>query len=116
MKHIHADRSILQNHYAEHAGKDFFGELIEYMSSDPVIPMVWEGLNVIAESRKMIGATDPMEASPGTIRGDWSTSTRQNLIHASNSFESSKREIHLWFPESEVVSMSKENCETMKST
>lgn len=97
-----AGRDLLEQHYAEHAGKPFFEPLVEFMSSGPVVAVVAEGERVIAAFRSLAGATDPVAAAPGTIRGDlgrdWGTSVQQNLVHGSDSPESAEREIGIWFP------------------
>lgn len=94
-KVITASRDLMENHYDNKRTESYFDELISYMTSAPVLAMIWEGYNVIIESRTLIGANQPI---PGTIRGDFSTAINRNLIHASDSFENAKREIELWFP------------------
>lgn len=96
LRMMHASKSLLESHYAEHKDRPFFSGLIERMSSGPIVMMVLEGSNVVPIVRKMIGVTNPAEALPGTIRGDFCTETEGNLIHASDSVESAKREINLW--------------------
>jgi nucleoside-diphosphate kinase len=87
-------------HYAEHAGKPFFGELIDFITSGPVFAMVWQGDHIITLSRMMMGKTNPMDAAPGTIRGDFAIHTGNNVIHGSDSTESAEREIaHFFKPE-----------------
>ena len=97
-----ATRDLLERHYAEHNGKPFFNGLVEFMSSGPVVAAVVEGHDVIAAFRALAGATDPVKAAPGSIRGDlgraWGTSIQQNVVHGSDSPESAKHEIGLWFP------------------
>ena len=97
-----ADDALLQAHYAEHEGKPFFGPLVEFMKSGPVLAVVAEGHRVIEGFRSLAGATDPTTAAPGTIRGDlgreWGLKVTQNLVHGSDSPESAEREIALWFP------------------
>jgi nucleoside-diphosphate kinase len=97
-----ADESLLGRHYAEHEGKPFFGPLVEFMLSGPVVAAVVEGERVIEGFRSLAGATDPTVAAPGTIRGDlgrdWGTAVVQNLVHGSDSPESAAQEIALWFP------------------
>lgn len=88
---------LAKNHYGEHAERPFFGELVEFITSGPVFAMVWEGENVIALSRLMMGATNPAEATPGTVRGDFATSVGENIIHGSDSEEAAVREIGLFF-------------------
>ena len=94
---------LLDQHYAEHQGKPFFQPLVDFMSSGPVIAVVAEGERVIEGFRTLAGATDPTAALPGTIRGDlgrdWGLAVQQNLVHGSDSGESARREIGLWFPE-----------------
>lgn len=88
---------IAEAHYAEHKDKPFFGELVEFLTSGPVVAMQWEGENVVAVSRLMIGKTNPLDAQPGTIRGDLASTMSQNVIHGSDSVESAERELSLWF-------------------
>lgn len=99
-----AERELLERHYAEHAGKPFYEPLVGFMSSGPVVAAVVEGERVVAGFRSLAGATDPVVAAPGTIRGDlgrdWGTSVQQNIVHGSDSPESAEREIGIWFPES----------------
>lgn len=90
---------LLEKHYEEHKGKPFFNSLIEYMSSGPVFAMVLEGENAVKLVRMINGATKVEDALPGTIRGDFASSTTCNVVHGSDSVESAKREIALWFPE-----------------
>jgi nucleoside-diphosphate kinase len=98
-----ADRDLLRRHYAEHAGKPFFDPLVSFMSSGPVVAAVVEGERSITAFRSLAGATDPVVAAPGTIRGDlgrdWGTSVQQNIVHGSDSPHSADREIGIWFPE-----------------
>jgi nucleoside-diphosphate kinase len=92
------DRPTLEQHYAEHVGRPFYEPLMEFMSSGPVVALVVEGERVIEGVRTLAGPTDPIVAAPGTIRGDFGTIVRENLIHASDSEESSQREIKIFFP------------------
>ena len=96
-----ATEDLLAQHYAEHQGKPFYGPLVEFMMSGPVVAGVVEGERVIEGFRSLAGATNPTEAAPGTIRGDlgrdWGTAVVQNLVHGSDSAESAEREIKLWF-------------------
>lgn len=92
------DREILQQHYGEHIGKPFYEPLVEFMSSGPVVAMVVEGERVVEGLRALAGPTDPIAAAPGSIRGDFGTIVRENLVHASDSEESADREIKLFFP------------------
>jgi len=86
-----------EKHYEEHKERPFFKPLVAFASSGPVVAMVWEGYNIIKSGRKMIGATNPDNSDPGTIRGDLAINFRKNVIHASDSLESAEREINLWF-------------------
>ncbi|XP_032461710.1 nucleoside diphosphate kinase, mitochondrial isoform X1 [Phocoena sinus] len=103
MKMLQAPESILAEHYHDLQKKPFYPALISYMSSGPVVAMVWEGPNVVCTSRAMIGHTNSAEAAPGTIRGDFSIHISRNVIHASDSVEGAQREIQLWFQSSELV-------------
>ncbi|KAI5698410.1 hypothetical protein M8J75_006350 [Diaphorina citri] len=102
MKFVQADDKLLRTHYAALKDKPFFESLIKYMSSGPVVPMVWEGLNVIKVGRSMLGATNPADCIPGTIRGDLCVQTGRNIIHGSDSGDSAQKEIGLWFTPSEL--------------
>ena len=93
------DRSIAEEHYAEHTEKPFFGELVDFITSGPTLAVVVEGEGAINVVRTTIGATNPADATPGTIRGDLSLSMPDNLVHGSDSPESAEREIALWFPD-----------------
>ena len=101
---MHLDRALAERHYAEHAGKVFYDPLVEFITSAPLLAMVWEGRQVIDTVRKMTGSTDSARALPGTIRGDLALSSRYNLIHASDSPESAQREIGLFFPGEDLLS------------
>ncbi|AVK83582.1 nucleoside-diphosphate kinase [Lysinibacillus sp. B2A1] len=92
-------QELAEKHYAEHAERPFFGELVEFITSGPVFAMVWEGENVIKLARTMMGATKPEESNPGTIRGDYATTVSHNIIHGSDSLASAEREIGLFFGE-----------------
>ena len=92
------DRALAEEHYAEHSEKPFFGELVEFITSGPTLALVLEGEGAIATVRTTIGATNPADAGPGTIRGDLALSMPDNLVHGSDSPESAAREIALWFP------------------
>lgn len=98
---------LAEQHYGEHKERPFFGELVEFITSGPVFAMVWEGENVIATARTMMGATNPKDSAPGTIRGDFAATVGKNIIHGSDSPESAEREIGLFFKEEELVSYSK---------
>ena len=97
------DRKLAEEHYAEHAEKPFFGELVEFITSGPTLALVLEGEGAIATVRTTMGATDPADAGPGTIRGDLALSMPDNLVHGSDSPESAEREIALWFTDDELV-------------
>ncbi|QMU68134.1 nucleoside-diphosphate kinase [Streptacidiphilus sp. P02-A3a] len=92
------DQATLEQHYAEHVGKPFYEPLMEFMASGPSVAMIVEGESVIEGVRALAGKTNPLEAGPGTIRGDFATITRENLIHASDSDSSAEREIKIFFP------------------
>lgn len=100
-------KELAEQHYAEHKERPFFGELVSFITSSPVFAMVWQGDGVIATARQMMGATNPQEAAPGTIRGDYAVQVSQNLIHGSDSPESAKREIGLFFKDGEINSYDK---------
>ena len=95
----HVDEALARAHYAEHSERPFFGELVEFITSGPVVAAILEGPRAIAAFRQLAGGTDPVEkATPGTIRGDFGLETQYNLVHGSDSAESAAREIALWFP------------------
>ena len=98
LRHMTMDRALAERHYAEHAEKPFFGELVEFITSGPLVAMVLEGTEAVTAARQVIGATNPLEAAPGSIRGDFAVETGQNLVHGSDSPESARREIELFFP------------------
>ena len=103
MKLMQMSEALAARHYAEHEGKGFYPSLIEYITSGPVVAMVWEGPNVIAVARTMMGATRPNEAAPGTIRGDYAQETGRNIVHGSDGEESAAREIGLFFSAEELL-------------
>jgi nucleoside-diphosphate kinase len=103
MKMLRISRELAEKHYEEHRGKEFYEPLISYITSSPVVAMVIEGKNAVQIVRKMIGATNPLEASPGTIRGDLGVEIGRNVVHASDSLSSAEREISLYFSEDEIV-------------
>jgi nucleoside-diphosphate kinase len=103
LKMIRVDRALAEKHYAEHQGKPFFGGLIDFITSAPVVVGVLEGIDAIAVVRGMLGATNGAAAAPGTIRGDHSISKQNNLMHGSDSAESAKREIGIWFDPADLV-------------
>ncbi len=95
----HVDEALARAHYAEHADKPFFGELVDFITSGPVVAAILQGPRAVAAFRQLAGGTDPVEkATPGTIRGDYGLQTQFNLVHGSDSPESAAREIGLWFP------------------
>lgn len=103
LKFVWPSEELLQKHYSDLASRPFFPGLVKYMSSGPVVPMVWEGLNAVKTGRQMLGATNPADSLPGTIRGDLCIQVGRNIIHGSDSVESANKEIALWFSEKEVV-------------
>jgi nucleoside-diphosphate kinase len=104
LKLMNVSRELAETHYGEHKGKPFFPGLVDFITSGPIVAMVWEGANVIATARAMMGATNPANATPGTIRGDFAVETGRNVIHGSDSPASAEREIGLFFQESELLS------------
>lgn len=100
-------QELAEQHYGEHKERPFFGELVDFITSGPVFAMVWEGENVISTARLMMGATNPKESAPGTIRGDFAVTVAKNIIHGSDSPESAEREINLFFKEEELSSYEK---------
>jgi len=103
IKVIVPTKQLAEKHYADLSSRPFFGGLVKYFSSGPVVAMVWEGKNVIAGGRKLVGATDPNAAEPGTVRGDHAISIGRNIIHGSDSPESAKAEISLWFKDEDIA-------------
>lgn len=99
IRKMQIDRSLAERHYAEHAEKPFFEDLVEFITGGPMVAMVLEGDRAVAIARQVIGATDPAEASPGSIRGDYGLEVTQNLVHGSDSTESASREIGIFFPD-----------------
>jgi nucleoside-diphosphate kinase len=97
LKQMTMDRALAERHYAEHEGKPFFEELVTFISSGPLVAMVLEGEQSIAAARQVIGATNPIDASPGSIRGDYAIEVGQNMVHGSDSPESASREVALFF-------------------
>jgi nucleoside-diphosphate kinase len=91
------DESLAQKHYAEHADKPFFDELVSFITSGPLVAMVVEGIDAVAGMRQIMGATNPLEAAPGSIRGDFATIIGENIVHGSDSPESAEREVNLFF-------------------
>ena len=104
MKLMIIPKETAENHYGEHKGKKFYDSLISYITSGPVLAMVWEGENAVSICRNMMGKTNPAESAPGTIRGDYGMVTGLNIIHGSDSVESAEREIKIFFKPEELVS------------
>ena len=102
LKQLIPSKELARKHYGVHKDRPFFGDLVEFISSGPVIAMVWEGEGVILNARKLIGATKPLEAEPGTIRGDLAIDIGRNIIHGSDGSETAAFEINLWFEDSEI--------------
>jgi nucleoside-diphosphate kinase len=99
LRQLTIDEEFAAQHYEEHTEKPFFGELVEFITGGPLVAAVLEGHDAITAARQIIGATDPLEAAPGSIRGDYALEVTFNLVHGSDSDESAEREIQLWFPE-----------------
>jgi len=99
MKLMQADEAIANEHYAEHTEKPFFAELVSFITGGPLVAIVMEAHEAVAAARQVIGATDPLEAAPGSIRGDYGLEVTFNMVHGSDSDESAEREIALWFPD-----------------
>jgi nucleoside-diphosphate kinase len=99
LKLVTTPRETAETHYAEHKERPFFGELVDFITSAPLVAVVLEGDDVVKASRQLIGATNPLEANTGSIRGDFAIEVGQNLVHGSDSDESAEREIGIWFPE-----------------
>ncbi|WP_227501540.1 nucleoside-diphosphate kinase [Synechocystis sp. PCC 7509] len=103
LKFMKVSRELAEQHYAIHRDRPFFSGLVEFIISAPIVAMVWEGDGVVASARKMIGATNPLTAEPGTIRGDLGVNIGRNLIHGSDAVETANSEIALWFTDDELV-------------
>ena len=99
LKHMQMDTALAQQHYAEHEGKGFYDELVTFITSGPLVAMVLEGEQAVVAARQVIGATDPLKATTGSIRGDFAIEVGQNMVHGSDSPESAAREVKLFFPE-----------------
>jgi nucleoside-diphosphate kinase len=97
LKHLVTPRATAETHYAEHAERPFFGELVDFITGGPLVALVLEGQDAVKAARQVIGATNPLEAAPGSIRGDLAIEVGQNMVHGSDSPESAEREIGLWF-------------------
>jgi len=107
LKLLQVDRNLAEEHYKEHKGKGFFEPTVAYIMSSPVVAMVWEGKNVVSLAREMMGATNPANAGPGSIRGSYAMDISRNVIHGSDSVESAQREISLYFRPEEIVTYQK---------
>jgi len=103
MKFIWMDRALAERHYGEHIGKPFYEDLVRFITSGPVVPMVWEGKNIVEVTRAIMGKTNPVESDVGTIRDDFAMDLSMNIIHGSDSKESAKREIANFFTPDEIV-------------
>jgi len=99
LRHMTMDVALAEQHYAEHDGKPFFGELVSFITSGPLVAMVLEGEEAVRAARQVIGATNPLEATTGSIRGDFAVAVGQNMVHGSDSAESAEREANLFFPD-----------------
>jgi nucleoside-diphosphate kinase len=99
LKHLTTPRDLAEIHYDEHKERPFFGELVDFITSAPLVAMVLEGDEAVTAARQLIGATNPLEANTGSIRGDFAIAVGQNMVHGSDSTESATREIGIWFPE-----------------
>jgi len=108
-KLMSVSEELAKEHYGEHKERPFFGELVDFITSGPVFAMVWEGEEVISTSRTMIGETNPTEAAPGSIRGDYAVTVGKNIIHGSDSAESAEREIGLFFQDDNIINYTKDN-------
>jgi nucleoside-diphosphate kinase len=98
MQHMTMDRALAERHYAEHQGKGFYEELVSFITSGPLVALVLEGSSAVVAARQIIGATNPLEANTGSIRGDYALEVGQNMVHGSDSPESAQREVGLFFP------------------
>ena len=104
LKLMQMDRALAERHYAEHVGKPFFESLVSFITSAPIVAMVWEGPGAVATCRLMMGATNPADSAPGTIRGDYALTIGMNVVHGSDSVGRASTEVALFFEESELVS------------
>ncbi|MFM7476294.1 MAG: nucleoside-diphosphate kinase [Microcystis aeruginosa] len=103
LKMMQVSSELAEKHYAVHKERPFFSSLVDFITSSPVVAMVWQGEGVIASARKIIGATNPLNAEPGTIRGDFGISVGRNLIHGSDGPDTAKDEVSLWFSDAELA-------------
>ncbi len=104
LKFMSVSKELAESHYDVHRERPFFGSLVKFITSGPVVAMVWEGDGVVASARKMIGATNPLTSEPGTIRGDFGVNIGRNIIHGSDAVETAQREVALWFKDEDLVS------------
>ncbi|XTZ10846.1 MAG: nucleoside-diphosphate kinase, partial [cyanobacterium endosymbiont of Rhopalodia yunnanensis] len=104
LKLVQVSKELAEEHYDVHKERPFFSSLVEFICSSPVVAMVWQGKGVITSARTVIGATNPLTAAPGTIRGDYGISIERNLIHGSDAIETAQKEISLWFNKKELGS------------
>ena len=103
MKFMAVSRELAEKHYGVHKERPFFGSLVDFITSSPVVAMVWEGEGVVGSARTLIGATNPITAAPGTIRGDYGVTIGRNIIHGSDAIETAQSEIALWFSDEELA-------------
>jgi nucleoside-diphosphate kinase len=103
LKLLHPSRALAEQHYAVHKERPFFGGLVDFMTSGPVVAMIWQGDGVVAAARLLIGTTNPLVSPPGTIRGDLGINIGRNIIHGSDAVETAQSEIALWFKDEEIV-------------
>ncbi len=108
MKFMQMSQEMAEKHYGEHVGKPFYAGLVDYITSGPIVAMVWEGVGAIAIARKTMGSTRPGEAEPGTIRGDFALEVGRNIVHGSDGPESAAREVSLFFSDDELVSWTRD--------
>ena len=108
LKLMNVSKELAEAHYGEHKERPFFGGLVSFLTSSPVVAMVWEGDGVVKSARKIIGATNPLDSEPGTVRGDFGVSIGRNLIHGSDAVETAQKEIALWFKEEELAAWTPE--------
>ena len=106
MKMVAVSQELAEKHYGVHKERPFFAGLVKFITSSPVVAMVWEGEGVVASGRTLIGATNPLTSAPGTIRGDYGITIGRNIIHGSDAIETAQSEIALWFDDSELASWS----------
>ena len=108
MKMLHMDKDLAQRHYAIHKGKAFFNDLVDFITSSPLIAIVFQGKNAVEIIRQLMGETDPAKAKPGTIRGDFGIDIGHNLVHGSDSLENASKEIDLFFSAEEIFNYNRE--------